>query len=365
MRILVTADTVGGVWTYARELVTHLLRHGHEVVLVSFGGLPPESQTRWMQPGPRLDFRPTTYKLEWMQNSASDLEASSEYLLRVIDETEPDLLHLNQYCYGSLDCGVPKIVVAHSDVVSWWMNTRGHEPDPGTWVDAYRDVVTRGIAGANAVVGVTHWMLQQISTYYTEPAIKKVIYNGRSPELFAPAANKEDFALTGGRLWDEAKQAHLLTGRVPTIDVCIVGAEEHPEGGGAQKPNSTRVKFLGPQDEEHMRDLYSRAGIYIATSRYEPFGLAPLEAALSGCAILANDIESLREVWDDAVLYFSRNDADDLFRQLSRLSENRALRDDFSGRAYRRAVDFYSAEKMVSEYLQLYAVLAGAGSVVA
>ena len=31
-----------------------------------------------------------------------------------------------------------------------------------------------------------------------------------------------------------------------------------------------------------MRELFARVAIYAATSRYEPFGLAPVEAALSG-----------------------------------------------------------------------------------
>ncbi len=33
MHILVTADTLGGVWTYTRELVTGLVRHGERVTL--------------------------------------------------------------------------------------------------------------------------------------------------------------------------------------------------------------------------------------------------------------------------------------------------------------------------------------------
>lgn len=37
---------------------------------------------------------------------------------------------------------------------------------------------------------------------------------------------------------------------------------------------------------------------------YEPFGIAPLEAALCGCTVVANDIASLREVWGDDALYF-------------------------------------------------------------
>ena len=64
------------------------------------------------------------------------------------------------------------------------------------------------------------------------------------------------------------------------------------------------MQCAGELSESEMRELLSRAAIYIATSKYEPFGLAPLEAALSRCAIVANDIPSLREIWGDAALYF-------------------------------------------------------------
>ena len=40
MHILVTADTLGGVWTYTRELVTGLVLGHGRVTLVSFGDIP-------------------------------------------------------------------------------------------------------------------------------------------------------------------------------------------------------------------------------------------------------------------------------------------------------------------------------------
>ena len=48
MHVLVTADTVGGVWTYTRELVTGLARRGIRVTLVSFGEIPAAKQTEWL-----------------------------------------------------------------------------------------------------------------------------------------------------------------------------------------------------------------------------------------------------------------------------------------------------------------------------
>ena len=81
MHILVTADTLGGVWTYTRELVTGLVRRGDRVTLVSFGDIPTGAQTRWMDGLANLDYRPTAFKLEWMLDSEADMEASSQYLL--------------------------------------------------------------------------------------------------------------------------------------------------------------------------------------------------------------------------------------------------------------------------------------------
>ena len=68
-----------------------------------------------------------------------------------------------------------------------------------------------------------------------------------------------------------------------------------------------------------MRNLYSRASIYAATARYEPFGIAPLEAAFSRCAIVANDIPSYREIWGESAIYFRTNCADSLAETMREL----------------------------------------------
>ena len=89
MRVLLTADTVGGVWTYARELAVGLVRRGAHVTLVSFGHMPEPRQMAWMEGLRNLDFRPTAFRLEWMQDSAEDIAASSEYLLNIIARRVP------------------------------------------------------------------------------------------------------------------------------------------------------------------------------------------------------------------------------------------------------------------------------------
>jgi glycosyltransferase involved in cell wall biosynthesis len=126
-----------------------------------------------------------------------------------------------------------------------------------------------------------------------------------------------------------------------------------------------RVSLKGPQNEVQMRTLYSRASIYAATSRYEPFGIGALEAALSRCAIVANDIPTFREVWGEDALYFRANDADGLAEVIQSLSADRNLCRAYGNRAYHRARERFSAKRMLDEYLGLYRDLLGRESAAA
>jgi len=357
MRILVTADTVGGVWTYTRELVTGLIRRGFEVVLVSFGGIPLPRQTRWIHGLSRLDYRPTAFKLEWMQDCMDDLHASAEYLESVAEETRPHLLHLNQFYYGGLKYRVPRLVVAHSDVVSWWVAVHGCEPPDSSWMRWYRRIVTRGITSATAVVAPSRWMIEQISRHYTQPPQGSVIHNGRTPSLFHANPVKEKMITTVGRLWDSGKNAALLLQEEMPWPVCIAGSEKHPEREGATAQQSERrpgVQFLPQQSEEQLCDLLGRTAVYAAVSRYEPFGLAPVEAAFSGCAIVASHIESFRELWGNAAVFFRNNDSGSLRQALTDLAEDPDFRQDSAQRAYNHAQRWFTADRMVQRYVTLY-----------
>ena len=371
MHVLVTADTLGGVWTYARELVTGLVKRGVQVTLVSFGEIPAPAQMSWLDGLRRVDFRPTAFRLEWMQDSEQDLEASAEHLKNIIQETRPDLLHLNQYYYGALDVDIPRLLVAHSDVVSWWMAVHGVEPPETRWSRWYRQMVRRGLSRATAVAAPTRWMLDAVSKYYVQPRQTSVVHNGRTPVLFNPHVSKQEYMVTVGRLWDSGKQVTLLAQQQDVPHVAyIVGSEQHPDAGLRSstifgRSGRSRVHFKGPQSEAQLRQLYARASMYVATSRYEPFGLAPLEAALSRCALVCNDIPSLREVWGESALYFPANNADGLRRALELLSSDRELRLTYAGLAYQRALQRYTADQMVEEYLALYQAMVGSETVAA
>jgi glycosyltransferase involved in cell wall biosynthesis len=341
-------------------LVTGLARRGIRVTLVSFGEILSAERTAWIDELRGVDYRPTAFKLEWMQDSEADMEASAEYLCGLVEETRPDLLHLNQYYYGALPCDVPRIVVAHSDVVSWWWAVHHAKPVESAWLRWYREVVTRGLSRADAVLAPSRWMLEQIELHYTKPVRANVVPNGRSIGRFNPHVTKEDFVVTLGRLWDSGKNAALLLRADMPLPVHIIGADRHPELGNQPfsmeelRPN---IHLEPQQDERQIAALLSRAAVYAATSQYEPFGLAPLEAALSRCALIVSDIPPFRELWEGAALFFNNNDALDLRRKLEMLAQDPGLRRRYGNLAYDHARRRYSAVRMVDQYLELYHAL--------
>lgn len=372
MHVLVTADTMSGSWTYTRELVTGLVTRGVRVTLVTFGEIPLPEQTAWMDLLHGLEYRPTAFRLEWMDDAPQDLPESSEFLANLASELHPDLLHLHQFCHGNLQVDIPRVVMANGDLISWTEAVQGCTPRNTRWLQWYRDIVIQGIAAAAAVVAPSACMLNTLISTYTRPRRAAIIYPGRNPIFFNPYVSKEDSVLSVGRLLDAGKQVFLLTQHAQPFSVCIVGAEQtvslpripiRADVKVATKQSCVAIR--GPQTEAQLRALYSRAAVYAATARYEPLGIATLEAAFSRCVIVANDIPSFREVWGDAALYFRTNDARSLAETLHRLDADRVMRHAYADRAYSRARDRFTTKRMMDDYLDLYRSLISTASLAA
>src|SRR3954464_14435194 len=91
----------------------------------------------------------------------ADVERAGEWLLDAAEALSPDVVHLNGYAHGALPWDVPVVVVGHSCVLSWHEAVRGGSA--GGHVGAYRDAVTLGIRGADALVAPTAAMLANLN----------------------------------------------------------------------------------------------------------------------------------------------------------------------------------------------------------
>jgi glycosyltransferase involved in cell wall biosynthesis len=101
-------------------------------------------------------------------------------------------------------------------------------------------------------------------------------------------------------------------------------------------------------------DVMRRAGIFAAPSRYEPFGLAVLEAALCGCALVLADIPTFRELWQGAAVFVSPDDPAAWTAAFAALAANPARRRQLAALAQRRAETF-TPQRQLGELVSLYA----------
>jgi glycosyltransferase involved in cell wall biosynthesis len=276
------------------------------------------------------------------------------------------VVHSNQYCFGGLEIAAPRLVVAHSDLLSWiaWHRRGGHfdpaEVGRDPQLCAYRDLVAAGLEGASITVAPSRSMAHSLLTSYGVSS--RVIHNGLWPYLY-PSGPKGDGALIAGRLWDESKRAEAAvkaTSGLP-LELRLVGPTVGPAGERARLPSSSNSRYLGSLSWRETRSQMAVARYYLATSSYEPFGLAALEAAFCGCALLANDTPFHREIWGDAALYFPVDDPAELRAELSVLLRSPAEAEELGVRARARALERYTADRMADEYFALYqALLSGA-----
>lgn len=348
-RVLMTADTVGGVWPYAMELTGALAAHGVEVVLASMGAPLSRSQRKDAVAHANLEVRDSRFKLEWMDDPWADVARAGEWLLELERDCAPDVVHLNGYAHGSLPWRAPVLIVAHSCVLSWWRAVKGALP-PARWT-RYAEAVTEGLRAAGVVVAPTHAMMDALESNYGFLREVRVIPNARDPERFVPL-KKQPFILSAGRIWDEAKNLQALAGVAPDLPwpVRVAGPQTGPDGGAAKLRN---VEWLGRRSTAGMAHLYGHAAIYALPARYEPFGLSVLEAALAGCALVLGDIPSLRENWRDAARFVSPGDAAALRETLMELARDPGRRALLGERARQTALGFRPAS-MARSYLQAY-----------
>ncbi|HVE45919.1 MAG TPA: glycosyltransferase family 4 protein [Acidimicrobiales bacterium] len=362
--VLMTADTVGGVWTYALELADALAPMGVSVSLATMGRPMDRDQHVAVGASAVVDVHESSYRLEWMKGPWREVDQAAEWLLRLEDSERPDVVHLNGYAHGALPWSAPSVVVGHSCVLSWWTAVHGG-PAPAEW-DRYRQRVAQGLRGATRVVAPSQAMLSELRRWYGFDG-GVVIPNGRRSDWSSPQS-KEPMVLGTGRLWDEAKNLDALRRVAPSLPwpVVIAGDAEPPEGTPvpAMETAGGPARLLGRLTFPDLAPWLDRAEIFALPAWYEPFGLGALEAGIAGCALVLGDIPSLREVWGSAACYVGPGYDSSLLAALRDLMAEPALVRRLGHAARERALEL-SAERFAASYRDLYRellVTAGAGA---
>jgi glycosyltransferase involved in cell wall biosynthesis len=113
------------------------------------------------------------------------------------------------------------------------------------------------------------------------------------------------------------------------------------------------VRFLGFVPFETLRCFYESAAAFVFPSRYEGFGLPPLEAMACGAPVVASNVSSLPEVVGDAAILINPENVFDIARGIREVLLDQELRARMIERGRVQAARF-SWESTARQVLEIY-----------
>jgi glycosyltransferase involved in cell wall biosynthesis len=310
LRVLVTADAVGGVWTYSLDLARGLAARRVDTVLAVLGPAPDLAQRAAAQSVPGVTLVETGLPLDWTAAGPDDLRHAGARLSALAAETGANLVHLNTPALAAVaSFPVPIVATSHSCLATWWAAVKGDEPLPPDF--AWRhDLTSRGLRAADAVLAPTWAFAEETRRAHGLSAMPRVVGNGRTAPARDPSRRSDaprHFALTAGRLWDEGKNVATID-RAAERMLSPFFAAGPLEGPGGAAITLSHARPMGRLCEPVLQRWLEDAPVFVSAALYEPFGLTVLEAAQAGCALVLSDIPTFRELWEGVALFVPPRD---------------------------------------------------------
>jgi glycosyltransferase involved in cell wall biosynthesis len=142
----------------------------------------------------------------------------------------------------------------------------------------------------------------------------------------------------------------VIAGRLPERDTPFA---PDPRRMADEAGIAARTMFTGWVDEADKPALYSGAGAMLFPSRYEGFGLPPLEAMACGTPVIASHAASLPEIVGDGGMLYDPDDASGMGEGLAALLSNPSMRAARAEKALAQAGKF-SWARTADETLRAY-----------
>ncbi|HCU73337.1 MAG TPA: glycosyltransferase family 1 protein [Chloroflexi bacterium] len=251
------------------------------------------------------------------------------------------------------------VVTAH-DVIPFVLP----EYATGTRQAAYLAVTRAGLKNASKVIADSESTRRDLIRVGAVSDDKIVVIPLGVDDRFAPGTESQrecarqrlglpgNFALFLGTR-DLRKNLEVVLSAWPEIwkrsGLSLVIAGRAPKAGGSvyvdwfadlDQSATAWLRVIGPVSERDKPDLYRASNMFVFPSRYEGFGLDPLEAMASGVPVLVADCTSLPEVVGDAGLLLPPDKPAAWRDAVCRVAQDRHLASDLHGKGLARAAGF-------------------------
>jgi glycosyltransferase involved in cell wall biosynthesis len=350
--VLMTADAVGGVWTYAVDLAGGLARAGVRTTLVVLGPSPSADQMAAAAAVPDLELVDTCLPLDWLATEPAEILEVGAAVRGLARGLRADVIQLNS---PALAAGggfsAPVVGVTHSCLATWWSAVKdGPMPADFRWRS---QALWQGLLGCDVLVAPSAAFAEATARTYEAPR-PFVVRNGRAAPTAPADGPRERMVFTSGRLWDEGKNIAVLdavAGRI-AAPLEAAGPLQGPSGGPVTLHHAQALGRLPPAE---LQAWLGRAAIFASAALYEPFGLGVLEAAQAGCALVLSDIPTFRELWDGAAVFAEPDDVEGFAALIDELLADAELTARLAREARARATR-YSIAAMTAGMLEIYSL---------
>ena len=229
----------------------------------------------------------------------------------------------------------------------------------------------RAIEAAQRVICISENTRTDLLDRYPIPE-NKVVVTHLASELDESLAHGSEvvparpyFLFVGRRVWYKnfdglLKAFAKVVSKCPELALCIVGEplEDSENKRIADLGLSDRIEYYGYPNDEHLAKLYRCSRALVYPSRYEGFGLPPLEAMACGTVAVVCRTSSIPEVVGDAGVFFDPDSGDDLTDILDYLSRDESMRENLILKGRDQAKKF-TWERTVAQTIEAYRAAGG------
>ncbi len=348
-----------GLGRYTQEIVDGVIALDHESEYVIF--LSRENFDDFVPANPRV--RKVLADVRWYTL------AEQFVMPRLISAERLDLIHFPHFNVP-VRCPVPFVVTIHDLILTKFPTRRASTLGPLLYAlknFSYRYVISRAVNKARRIIAVSEFTKNDIAQQFgISPDRISMIYEGVSKldsavdsafaaklapeEVLSGYCILEPYLLYVGNAYPHKNLEALirvflrLYERQPSLKLVLVGRDDYfysrlkeyaasLKAWSASDPAQGPVIFPGYVPDRDLVMLFKRALLYVFPSKYEGFGLPPLEAMALGCPVASSNATCLPEILGNAARYFDPENDDAIEAVLTELIARPELSQELAERA--------------------------------
>lgn len=293
---------------------------------------------------------------------------------KILEKEKLDLVHFPYFSVPIL-YKRPFVITIHDLIINHFPTGKASTlPSPIYYFKlmSYKYIIKKSAQKAQKVIAVSQATKDEIVKHLHVPD-KKIVVTYEGVDLRDKGGNREKknikksfaqkYFLYVGNAYPHKNLERLIEAfaliitEFPDYKLILIGKEDYFYKRLRQKVKrlgiEQQVIFTGYVSDDELSFYYKNAIAAIVPSLMEGFGLPGLEAMQSNCLVLASDIPVLREIYNDAAIYFSPLAVESLRVTIREVLTKKKKFESFIEKGEKR-VQFFSWKKMAEQTVNIY-----------